>query len=434
MNDQRRVGAIVVVCICSVLAARVAFSQEPEPLTLERAVALAVQNSADAAVAKARYAVALGQEAQAHATFRPNLFTGSGAAYTNGFPMTPGGAAPSVFNLSYVQTLFNPPLRGQARAATQRVEVERLGLERSRDEVIFRTAGVFLDLVQVRHALEVQRRSRDAVRRIQDITQSRVEEGRELPVEAVRAELSGARAEQRIVQLESREEALVTELRGLTGLPGDLPLEVAPETLALQLEQPTAELVAQAFASNIELQQIDQERHARADRLKGERGGFWPSVDLVGEYATLSKINNYDEFFNKFQRHNLNVGIQARWSIFSAQTTSAVVLAKAELAQIDADLRHKREEIELAVHRASLHARELKAGRAVAELELKLAQDTLRTVQEQFQAERTNLRDVETARLEESNRWVAFLQADYESQQAQLELLKTTGQLRRLWP
>src|SRR5262249_6568352 len=266
---------------------------------LRRAVSLAVENSSELALARARYAVAEQQEAQARAAFRPNLFTGSGAAYTNGFPMTPGGAAPAVFTLSYVQTLINPPLRGQARAAEQRVEVERLGLVRSRDAVILRTALVFLDLVRVRHALDVERRAREATERIQDITRSRVAEGKELPIEVIRAELTGARTRERIVQLEGRQDALVAELDSLIGRGSNQPLEVLPETFALQPEQPTVDLVAVALANNTELQGADIERRARTERLKGEQGGYWPSVDLVGEYAVLSRVNNYDEFFQK---------------------------------------------------------------------------------------------------------------------------------------
>jgi outer membrane protein TolC len=434
MNDSKRAAALIALGICWLLTGTKAFGQEQQPLTLRQAVALALQNSTDLALARARYAVAERQEAQTNAPFRPNLFTGSGAAYTSGFPMTPGGGAPALFDLSYVQTVFNPPLRGRARAASQRAEIEHLGVEGGRDAVILRTAAVFLDLAQVRHALEVWRGARDSVRRILDIARSRVAEGRELPIEIVRAELSGARTEERIIRLEGQEEALATELRALTGFRGDQPLEIVPETLASQPEQPTTELVALALASNIELQQADFERRARADRLKGERGGYWPSVDVVGEYATLAKFNNYETFFQTFQRHNVTVGIQARWSIFSAQTASAVALAQTELQQIEVELRNKREEIELAVRRQAQRARERRAIREVAGLELKLAQENLRMVQERFQAERANLRDVESARWEESDKWVAFLQADYDNQQAQLQLLKTTGQLGRLFP
>src|SRR5262245_21044121 len=208
-----------VLAVSVVMTGPTAFAQEigEQPLTLKRAVALSVAHSSELALATARHAVAEGQEAQARAPFRPSLFTGSGAAYTNGFPLTWSSGAPSVFNLAYVQTLFNPALRGQARAAKERTEVERLGLERSRDAVILRTAIVFLDLVHVRHALDVQRRARDAARRIQEINSNRVSEGRDLPIELVRAELSVARAEQGIIQLEGREDPLATELCSLIG-------------------------------------------------------------------------------------------------------------------------------------------------------------------------------------------------------------------------
>jgi len=245
--------ALGVLAVCALLPGPTAFAQENEqqPLTLRRAVTLSVERSSELTLATARHAVAEGQEAQARAPFRPSLFTGSGAAYTNGFPLTSNGGAPSVFSLSYVQTLFNPPLRGQARAAKERTEVERLGLERTRDAVILRTALVFLDLVQVRHSLDVQHGARDAARRIQDISRSRLSEGRELPIELVRAELSVARAEQGIIQLEGREDALAAELGSLIGRRSDQPLELAPEALAPQPEQPTADLVALALAASI---------------------------------------------------------------------------------------------------------------------------------------------------------------------------------------
>src|SRR5262249_40135779 len=112
MNEPRRATRLVVFGTCWLLISACAFGQEQQPLTLKQAVALALQNSSQLALARSQYAVAERQQAQANAPFRPNLFTGSGAAYTSGFPMTPSGAAPALFNLSYIQTVLNPPLRG----------------------------------------------------------------------------------------------------------------------------------------------------------------------------------------------------------------------------------------------------------------------------------------------------------------------------------
>jgi outer membrane protein TolC len=433
-SETRRV-ALGILAVCAVLTGPTAFAQENEqqPLSLSRAVTLSLEHSSELALATARHALAEGQEAQARAAFRPSLFTGSGAAYTNGFPLTANGGAPSVFNLSYVQTLFNPTLRGQARAAKERTEVERLGLQRSRDAVTVRTALVFLDLVQVRHSLDVQHQARDAARRIHDISRNRLSEGRELPIELVRAELSVARAEQGIIQLEGREDTLAAELGSLIGRRSDQ-LELAPDALAPQPEQPIADLVALALANSVELHQFVSERRARLDRLEGARGGYWPSLDVVTEYSILSRVNSYDEFFRKFQRHNVIAGVQARWSIFNAETPSAIRVAENDLQLEEIELERKREEVEQTVRREAQRARELRAAREVAGLELKLAQENLRMLQERYQADRSNLREVEGARLEESDKWITFLRADYESQQAQLELFKTTGQLSRLFP
>src|SRR5205085_2566896 len=90
------------------------------PITLKEATALALENSPEVALARARVTVAVDSTAVIRSGFRPNLFTGSGAAYTYGFPQTPSGAAPSIINVSYVQTIFNPLLRGQTLEAGER--------------------------------------------------------------------------------------------------------------------------------------------------------------------------------------------------------------------------------------------------------------------------------------------------------------------------
>jgi outer membrane protein TolC len=435
MNEALRVLRFVSVNLCCVLSANAAFGQEQEPLTLKQAVTLAVQHSSDLALARARYAIAEQQAAFVRSPFAPNLFAGSGVGYTLGFPMTVGGAPPALFDVAYVQTVFNRPLQGQAHAAERRADVERLSLDDSRDAVMLLTAEVFLDLVQVRQALEARRGTRNASARILEITESRVAEGHELPVESLRAKLDRAREEQAIVLLEGREGTLAIELERLTGVRSDTrPLEVAPDRIVAQAEQPAADLVARALASNSELRRAEYEQRARRDRLHQDRAAYWPTIDVVGEYAMLARFNNYDEFFLRFERNNLNVGIQARWPIFSAQATSAVRVVQAELRQIDVELRHRREEIEAAVRRASQRTRELNVARDTAALEFALAEEQVRMLQERFHADRANLRDVERARLDQADKRVAFLQADFESQQAMLELLKTTGQLARVFP
>ncbi len=435
--NTRRLGAPALAGLLWLAAAPVVIAQGPVPaerLTLKQAVALAVRNSRELALARLQQTLAEQSAAVSRAEFRPNLYAGSGAGYTNGIPQSPGGTAPSVFNVVYVQTLFNPPLRGQLRAAEERAGAQRFEVERARDAVILRTASAYLELAKVRHSLELLRRERQSAQKIVDVTRERSALGVELPLELTRAQLGAARIEQHIVQLEGREEALEGELRRLMAVPANQRLEVAAEPLPATPEPAVAELIELALANNPELKVVEAEHRAREHRLKGERGGSFPTLELVGQYSLLSRINKFDEFFRRFQRHNLNAGVQVRFPIFSARTSSSVALARTELNAAELELKNKRSDLEIEVRRQARRTRELDTAREVARLELQLAQESLRVVQAQFEEGRASLRDVEKARLEESNKWLEFLEADYERQRAQLELLRTTGQLARLFP
>jgi outer membrane protein TolC len=413
-----------------------ASAQEPGPahkLTLKEAVALAVQNSRELALARVQSNVADKTVAFNRAQFLPNLYSGSGAAYTYGFPLTAAGGAPSVFNTEYVQTVFNPPLRGEFRASQERAEAQRLGIDQVRDAVILHTASAYLELAKVRHSLELLRRERQSAQRIVDVTRERLSAGVELPIELTRAQLSAARIEQRVVHLEGREETLEGELRGLMGLPADERIEVATEELPASAEQPVRQLVDLALVNNIELKQAEAERRAREHLLKGQRGGYWPTLDLMGEYSLYSNVNNFDQFFRRFRRHSLNLGVGVRIPIFSSRTTAAVALAKSGLSAAELQVKSKRSDLEVEVRRQARRTRELDVNREVARLDLQLAQENLGVLQAQFQEGRASLRDLEKARLEESDKWMAFLDTDYERQQAQLELLRATGQLAKLF-
>jgi hypothetical protein len=54
-------------------------------------------------------------------------------------------------------------------------------------------------------------------------------------------------------------------------------------------------------------------------------------------------------------------------------------------------------------------------------------------LQSQFGEGKVNVREVEKARLEESDRWMTYLDANFQRQQAQLDLLQTAGQLDKVW-
>jgi outer membrane protein TolC len=432
MNRKIRLIAGLTGCL-ALLQAAPAGAQEAEKLTLRGAVTLALQNSRELALARVQYTVASNLAGVDRAAFHPNLYTGSTPAYSSGFPETPGGAAPSIFSMSYTQALFNPLLKEQQHAAEERAKSRKLEVDRIHDDIIVRTATTYLELAKVRHSLELLRNEEASAEKILGVTRERAAAGQELPVEITRGELTLARIRERVIKLEGRDEILLQQLQNLTGVAEERFIEVETEEPSFATDQQESELVKLALDNDPGIQEAERERAARQHILRGTRLSYLPTVDAIAKYSVLAKFNNYSEFFRQFQRNNVNVGVMITVPLFSAKTAANVSLAKSQLNEAEIMLGNKRQQVSLEARQKARNVRELEAGREVARLDLKLAQETLQMVQAKFDEGRATLRDIEQARLDESDKWVAFLDADFARQQGQLTLLQATGQLAKVF-
>jgi outer membrane protein TolC len=404
-----------------------------EPLTLRHAIELALLNSKEIQLAKIQASVANRAAQITKSQFMPNLYAGSGAGYTYGIPETPGGRAPSIFNVTYTEQIFNEPLRGQAKETQEQAKAQKIVLEDAKNSVVTRTAMAYLELGKVRHSLELLRKEQESAEKILQVTQDRQGEGYELPVEVTKAQLTKAQVVQRILQLEAREDDLEVFLRYQLGFPETQAMEVTPEELPGEAELAGDNLVAMAMTHNAGLQLAESDVRAKEFRLKGERRSYLPTLEFVSIYSVLARFNNYSQFFNHFQSNNFNAGVDVRVPIFSAQTKAAIGLAQINLDAAKVNLTNKKTELSADVRQKTRRVRERDAAKEVARLELQLAQQNVAVFQSQFAEGKLNLREVEKARLEENEKWMAYLDANFQKQQAQLELLKTAGQLDKVW-
>jgi outer membrane protein len=407
--------------------------QDDTKLTLREAVTLALQNSRDLRLARVQYTVALNEVGVNRASFLPNLYTGSGVAYTYGFPGLPGGGAPAVFQLDYEESIFNPLLKAQQHAAEDRAKNQKLELDQARDNVIVRTATAYLGLAEARHSLDLMRSEQASAEKILQVTRDRVAANQELPIEETRSELTAARIQQRIIVLEDRNESLTLQIRDLTGIPDSRTVEVEAEEHSFSSDLQESAMADMAVQNDRGIQEAENERAARQHILHGAHLSYWPTVDLLGQYSVLSKINNYDQYYKNFQRNNVTAGVQITIPLFSAKTRSNVALAKSELDAAELMLGSKRQGVRIEVQQKARNVRELDASREVARLDLKLAQESLQLTQAKFDQGHATLRDIEQAQLDQSDKWVAFLDADFARQQGQLTLLQATGQLGKVF-
>ena len=408
-------------------------SSAPVVLTLKRVVELALVNSQEIQVAKLQASLADRSALFTKAQFFPALYAGSGAGYTYGIPETPGGRAPSLFNVTYTEQIFNEPLRGQAQELREQAKGQQILLQDTRSKVIASTAAAYLELVMVRHSLDLLRKEQQSAEKILSVTRERESEGLELPVEVTKAELTKARVVQRVLQLEGRQDELEVALRKETGIALESAIEVTPEDLPGPAEMEGSNLLALAMEDNPSLRAAQSDVRAKEFRLQGEKRGNLPTIEFVAIYSRLAHFNNYADFFKKFQSNNFNSGIQMQLPLFSIQTRAAVSLARVNLDVAKTALADKKSQLSNEVRQRTRYLRERDAFKEVARLELQLAQQNLAVLESQFTEGKVNLREVESARLEESDKWMSYLNANFLRQQAQLDLLRAAGQLDKVW-
>jgi outer membrane protein TolC len=335
--------------------------------------------------------------------------------------------------LNYNQDIFDPVLKAQQQAAEEHAKSMKLEVDRTHDDVIVRAASAFLELANVRHSLELLRAEQASAEKILQVTQERVQANQELSIEVTRSQLTAARIQERSIKLQGRDEALTQQIRNLTGIADGEAIAVQPEDPGFDTDLQDAQLLELGMESDRDIQEAENDRLAHQRILHGAKLGYFGTLSVLGQYSVLSNTNNYLEFYKKFERNNVAVGIQYTIPIYSAKTRAAITLAKSELNASEITLGNKRKQVRLDLQQKQRNVLELDASREVARLDLKLAQETVELTQAKFDEGRANLRDIENARLDESDKWVAFLDADFARQRSQLTLLQATGQLAKVF-
>lgn len=431
MNKFRMIAVACALAFAAVPAvAQTASGQRT--LSLREAVTLALQNSRDLRLARVEYSVAQNEARLDRAAFLPNLYTGGGYVYTYGFPSVPGAGPPAVFQLDYTQSLFNPLLKGQQHAAEDRARSQMVEIQNTRDRVMVDAASTYLELAEVRQLVSAMANDEAGAGKIVQVMQERVAANQALPIDETRAELTLAKIRERILRLQDRDDALTAQMHDLTGIPED-------QTIALDTQEPSLETPLQqsqvadlAVQNDKSIQEAENERAARQHLLRAARLSYWPTADVVGEYSVLSRMNNYDLYYQRFQRNNFNFGVEITIPLFASRTRATVALAQSQLNQAELALSNRRQEVRLQAAQTTRDSKELQASREVARLDLKVAQQNLDIVQAKLDQGKATLADVEQARLEESDKWMTFLDADVAWQKSQLRILQATGQLAKV--
>lgn len=408
------------------------WGQAPRMISLREAVRLALEQNPDVVLAKLEAEKAAAGVAVAKGAFSPQAYVGSGLGWTDGIPQSVEGATPSVVQATGRMTVYNRQLRRRVKEAEALTDAARHSAASKQDEMAYRVASLYLDFEQTARMADLLRQQVDNYRRAEDAVALRVEEGREIPLELTGARLERVRAEQRLLDFASQRRALEAELRTRLGLAEEQRLEPAASdsdlTLALPLE--ASEAASQALSSSPEVKSLESTAVGKEFAVQSEKGARYPRLDFVAQYALLARFNNYDEFFNRFQRHNGQVGIALSVPLYAGSGVSArVAQARLEAQQAQARLEARKSAVRIESVQIFEGIGRLEGAQKIARMELDYARETLDVLMARFEEGRVALDEVERARAREALTWEGFYDASYTLQKAKLNLLRRTGDL-----
>ena len=415
---------------CLVLTA-VCLRAEVHTMTLKEAVEAAMRQNPDLVLArldeqKARLGVKIARD-----PFSPRVFAGSGIGKTWGIPQSIDGATPSIVQVKSNMAIYNRP---QSLRATQAKEDERgaqIEVGRQQDEVSYRAAAIYLDAEQSLRTVELQRNQIESLEKVRDTVKARVQAGRELPIEEKRAELSVVKARHRLTELEADQETLEEGLATALGLgPEDRvrPSREERDVIAVPLTED--ESVSRALEGSKEIRLLESKMQSKALEAKSYSAERLPRIDFAGSYAVLAKFNNYEAFFNKFQRNNGQLGLSISMPVLSGPAARAYQQqADTEVVKLRTQINQVRRKVSQEIREAFHALRKTESAREVAKLDLEVAREQVTVTMARYQEGRAALREMEEARMLESEKWMVFYAARAAVERAHLTLLRHTGTL-----
>ena len=408
-----------------------AISAQQRTITLREAVDLALKQNPDIALARLDETKAGAAIRVMRDPFVPKIAVGSGLAYSSGIPMSIEGSTPSIIQAQASQSIINRQQTNLVAQARENARGAAIDTAAKREAVVLRTALVYLDAERTTRMAETARKQVDSLQRVAETVRLRVNDGRELPIEAKRAELNLARARQRQQALESDQRYSGSLLASILGLDTNQEIRVAVEDRAPAPLAAGEEACAEAaLASSKEVRRLESALTAKGFEVRADKSAKLPRLELVAQYALLGRYNNYQEFFAKFQRHNGEIGVSFQVPLFAGIAADAMaVQAESESAKLRLELQAARNRIAMDARRLYQQAKNAESARDVARLDLEVTRDQLSVLLAQMEEGRASLKQVEEARLAEDDKWLAFVESSYAVETARLNLLHQTGEL-----
>lgn len=444
MKISRRV-ALAIIWIATVLLPA---SLAAETIPFKRVVELALSHATGGAIAAADEQRVNALYRELHNSYIPQLTVGAGLGPPSyGFPLALEGQAPSLFNINMQSALLNPSLREFIHAAKVDTAVASLNTKDQRNQIILDAAQSYAELSKWERRLSMLQEVEGDSNKLEAAVEERVKEGIDSELDATKARLSTARVRLRIAEAQGAADVLREHLSKLTGLPA-AGIQTDPDSIPAPPALSTTPDTSPGGAASPSIEAAVEHARAQYLRAKGEHRALWPSFDLAGQYALLSKFNNFQDYYipektcvtaigtflcpaGTFHQNNATIGVSIRFNFLNTSQRSRAQAADADALKATKQAEAARDRLSEETLRLERSVTQFQAAHDVAELEYEIAQKNLTTIQTRMDSGTTNLHDLDDARTQVSERFITLQDIALELERAQLGLMRSTGDLEK---
>jgi len=412
------------------LAVAALASAEVHSLTLQQVLEIASRQNPDVALARLDEQRAEQGIQVAIDPFRPKVYGGSGLAYTYGYPNSIDGNAPSLVQLHTDMALYNRPKSYGVAAAREQARGSQFSAQAKAEDVAYQAADLYLTAHQLKQQSEVLTTQIPDLQKVVGSVTAAVGEGRQLPLELKRAQVNLALSQERLGSAQLDIDYYEMMLAVVLGYPATDRVEPADASIALPITPPNEdEATDMALRNNRDLRRMESEVLVKELDVRSFKAERLPQVDLVAQYALFAKYN-YSQYFQKFQYNNLQIGASIRIPILVGSASRGQALqAYTDMQKIRIQKNQIRNKIISDTHRGYEQFKKAESIRDLTRMQLDLAREQLTVLLAQNEEGRTPIDEVEKARLDESEKWINFYDAETQVTRAKLAILRDMGTL-----
>jgi outer membrane protein len=405
-------------------------SAEVHSLTLRQALETASRQNPDVVLARLEEQRAEQGIKIAVDPFRPKIYGGSGLAYTYGYPDSIDGNAPSLAQIRTDMALYNRPKSLNVASAREQARGSQYSAQAKAEDVAYQAADLFLTASQLKQQGEIVSGQIPGLQRVIDSTSAAVNEGTQLPLELKRAQVNLAISQERLSSAQLDQDYYQMLLAVALGYPATDRVQPLESNMGQFLTPPSEDdATDMALRNNRDLRRMQSNVLAKQLDFRSFKAERLPQIDLVAQYALFAKYN-YVNYFQKFQSNNFQIGASIKIPILIGSASNGYALqAATDMQKIRVEMDQARNRIVTDTRRTYEQWKKAENIRNLARLQLDFAREELTVLLSQNQEGRTPLSEVEKARLDESDRWLAFYDAETQVTRAKLAILRQMGTL-----